>query len=87
MEFGGESYRDMGNFLKLNFGEQLSKRPSWIDCFHSDWSYLILCMWKAHSKVTESHEILWFSKECESWTHASVSTGSKNWSTVAWYEV
>ena len=39
MEFGGESYRDMGNFLKLNFGEQLSKRPSWIDCFHSDWSY------------------------------------------------
>lgn len=33
MEFGGESYRDMGNFLKLNFGEQLSKRTSWINFF------------------------------------------------------
>ena len=28
MEFASGLYRDMGNFLKLNFGEQLIKRPS-----------------------------------------------------------
>ena len=60
MEFGGESYRDMGNFLKLNFGEQLSKRPSWIDCFHSDWSYLILCMWKFQKLTQRSLKVMKF---------------------------
>ena len=60
MEFASGSYRDMGNFLKLNFGEQLSKRPSWLDCFHSIWSYLILCMRKFQMLTRRSLEVMKF---------------------------
>lgn len=61
---------------------------NWLFSFYLELPYpLNVKISKAHSKVTGSHEILWFSKEYKPWTHASVSTGSKNWSTVAWYEV
>lgn len=60
MEFASGSYRDMGNFLKFTFGEQLIKRPSSLDCFHSIWSYLILCMRKFQMLTRRSLEVMKF---------------------------